>query len=745
MTNNYATLAVVSGRRVLPLTALLLVCAVAGAELTPLTETRYAPVPGFTQLRSNGRDVFAFWSDYRVLRATRITDAVPRPGHVVMTGTVPEQFDAVWTGSRFIVVQHSSDPSTSVLTGRYLDAVAQPVGEEFDVARQAKTPKLAVSGPVTMLAYFHHNATRLDVSLLGSNGRFGVSAGTFNAYQEHALAGSDAGFALLYFDRDSRTLRLTLMDRDATRLASPVLGQLNPYAMAVASDGRRYLAAWLDDLGLQCAIVEPDGTAGPVVLLDAAAKNFTDPSIAWTGDGWSIAYERGSVAIVHLDARGQQVLQREDTKDVQDGAPSIVPGFVAWQGQQITVGSSLPLTSHTPVPITIKATWQELLAAAASAQATLVVWKEQGIVRTGLRTHDGQWSERELSRSDVWAAVAASDGREFVVLADAEEGTLLFRLDERGEAMPPIVLPPAFIAPLPYRHNRLAIIWDGSWYALVYGQFARRMSRRGLLTAPVNIGDSFSGVDRLALATNGNGFQLAGERWACGMGRGCWNNGIVTLDLGPDLTPIGEERELGRSVTFLAGVVWTGSGYQVVTRGTYYWESYVTAILAPGGTPAIALPGTVEVGGYFHRVDPWAEWTVRPELVTIDGALAYLGSTADPRPPHYGAVRIGMQILGSGARPGAPTVRAERIGDRIEIAWTPPPGTIQGYRVEWSTDDSAFVEEAGWFGPGELQTSLPIPPGAGSLEVRVRAFNDAGAGAYSNEVRLTFRRRRALR
>ena len=68
----------------------------------------------------------------------------------------------------------------------------------------------------------------------------------------------------------------------------------------------------------------------------------------------------------------------------------------------------------------------------------------------------------------------------------------------------------------------------------------------------------------------------------------------------------------------------------------------------------------------------------------------------------------------------------------LTIAWTPPPATVNGYRVEYRVDDGSWIELEKWFTAGEVGTSIRKRTPGTTIAARVRAFNDGGASDYSN-------------
>jgi hypothetical protein len=95
--------------------------------------------------------------------------------------------------------------------------------------------------------------------------------------------------------------------------------------------------------------------------------------------------------------------------------------------------------------------------------------------------------------------------------------------------------------------------------------------------------------------------------------------------------------------------------------------------------------------------------------------------------------------------PEAPHVAARLESGTIVVDWTAQAGTLNGYRLEYRIDDGVWNEVDEWFPAGAHHTAIPRPSFGTNFAVRVRAFNDGGASAYSATALTQPSRRRAVR
>lgn len=431
----------------------------------------------------------------------------------------------------------------------------------------------------------------------------------------------------------------------------------------------------------------------------------------------------------------------------------------------------LPLAENEPRPATYAATQQMLLTTASSANGTLIVWREVdgGVsIRAGMRTNDGQWTERELTTNGD-EAVAASDGDQFVVLVRTNKGQELIRLDRKGRPLSPGVTLPGFAA---------AIAWNGTHYGIVTDTKGMLLTPSGVLSAPVAIpiSNSFEFGGRVALASNGDGFLLVGEDATCFFPI-CGPLGLNAIRLSAGLQRIDEEEiSLDPEYGSLAGVVWNGSEYVVawqasdtgihtarvpasagsavtISRPLIYLTATSVASM-PDGTIAIAGLTNTSLGGVaFLRSNGSIAQTLdvdssavvgRPLVTTVPGGIAYVASSVQDAAPHHGTSHVMMAIARSSVPdpPAAPNVHARLKDGFVLVDWSASAGTLNGYRLEYRVNGGSWNELEEWFSPGSQHRA--IRPSFGTeFEIRMRAFNDGGVSPYSETALTKPIRRRA--
>lgn len=138
----------------------------------------------------------------------------------------------------------------------------------------------------------------------------------------------------------------------------------------------------------------------------------------------------------------------------------------------------------------------------------------------------------------------------------------------------------------------------------------------------------------------------------------------------------------------------------------------------------------------------------RPRLEILPGGDgAYIGSSVRDAAPHHGTSHVMMAIASQEplARPALPRISVQVVGNRIDLRWTTPVGTVNGYRIEYRVDDGSWNELEAWYAVGENATSMNFPSVGTRIAFRMRAFNDAGPSGYSNVTATATGRRRAVR
>lgn len=759
--------------------------------LFPATNTRYRSAVGEPRLVTNDRDFFLFWGAEKKIRAARIDDGEARVSHVALDAN--GSFDVAWTGDRYLIVSTRSgspyDPNDSAVVVRVLDGEAHPSGAEFTIGiPDARMPRIAAGEHSVAVVYGTGSETR--IVLLSRNGRTIEAESRVIAPggSTHAVTRNGDGFLAIVATHDS--IRAVALDQRGQTVAESTFAAPPEYRrVAVANDGTKSLVVWCDATRVVAITVDEHAGFGPPLELFGHPGFHNNPTVVSNGGGWTISYGQRSnsttaqAVIVQLHREGQTILAREESAEGNVN-PTIaaLDGRIlaAWRasGQDKSpVVVELPLaqnqrreTPYTPSP-------QTLLATASSAGGTLTVWSEtfDGGVTThaGIRNLQGQWSERRLATSSLpyAGALAASDGEGFAVVIAGSSASMVF-LDSGGR-------PSGVSVPLPFTPSVMA--WNGTNYGLIDGSSRGVLvSPAGAVSATVSIGAYFK---PLALASDGNGFFLAGEVSFCDVTCIPVPIEINGARLGPDLKRVDEKdfRIQGYGMINLIGAAWNGSRYVLIgiddLVGSFLAyvpvsrysdleikpfdaSAYLEAMtVLHDGT--IALSGRVYPDGTANRVlfmngegvvlntsDIEGSTTEVPHLEPLaGGGVAFIASSVQDAAPHDGTSRIVTAIARSSSVP-PPT--APHIGVRVQngvmtVDWSAPSGTVNGYRLEYRIDDDEWVEWEQWFAPGAQSKSIRQPSFGTQFAFRMRAFNDGGAGAYSATALTKPSRRRAVR
>ena len=456
-------------------------------------------------------------------------------------------------------------------------------------------------------------------------------------------------------------------------------------------------------------------------------------------------------------------------------------------------------------PASYGASDQQILDSATSPLATLFVWSEvaDGITRlfTGLRNNDGHWSERQLGTNLDALAIATTNGSEYIVLARDNRDWLAYRLAAAGNTIGP---PSRIAARDSMTINDIA--WNGRDYVVTAIDKARRviaakLTAGGTLSTPAVVREPRDRIhlEKPLVVSDGTNTLLV---WAEVEATPCfpicdfYRDGLNYRLLGPNLELLGESpRMIVDNDGLDASVLYAGGEYAVVWRQRLSLSSnevdiHGTRIARDGRRvgPAFTIHHEAEAWPYDLRAvslgDRYAvawrqnqDWKspaletrvaiVHPEgrvlgtavlprriagssaLVALSGdRLGYAIATQTAAAPHHGASRILLAIgsqLVPRQRPGPPPkLVATFEGAVATLSWAPASGEVNGYRVEYRVGDGAWNEVERWIGAQELTTTVRLPR-TGSVAFRVRAFNDAGAGAYSPQSGTGQVRRRAVR
>jgi hypothetical protein len=764
---------------------LALTISAAGAEPFgapfPVTNTRYRTALGAPRLVTNDRDFFLFWRAEKKIRAARVDDGEARVSHVVLDNE--EAFDVAWTGDHHLIVSTRTPPNmwnAAAVFGRLLDAEARPIGAEFAMGiANGQQPRVAAGPDSIALVYGSGRETRL--TLLSKNGRV-VSESRVIAPRggTHAVTRHGDGFLAIVTTPGS--IRAIALDQHGQTVAERSYPGDLGYEVAVASNGKTALVVWFRYPDLVAIPIGENATFGTPFVF-AKSVSSVNPTVVWNGGGWTVSYvyrkdwQTTQAVIAQLHWRGQMILSQEELA-VHTGNPTVavLDGrmLAAWRepDQETMSVQRLPLADHQPRQAPYTPSPQTLLASASSSDATLTVWSEKTggafSIHAGLRNLQGQWSERQVATlpSAVQRAVAASDGDGFaIVLSQEWSSSSLILLDATGRLVgSPVLLP---------IHPALAMAWNGTNYGLIDDtRHGVVVTRSGAVSNRFFIDVSFNPV---ALASDGNGFFLAGHRIGCA--NYCYPVEIRGVRLGPDLTPLDQHEYAvpgSEARTNVVGAAWDGSKYFVVgyddIRGNFIADippsprSAIETRAIPGvenpQTMALLRDGTIALadqsraslvsrdGALLHISEIEGSLTTAPRLEPLpDGGVAFLVSSVQNAAPHDGTSRVVAAIARSSSvtPPGAPHAGVRVQNGNILVDWSAPSGTVNGYRLEYRIDDDEWVELEQWFGPGAQSKSIRQPSFGTQFAFRVRAFNDGGAGEYSRTAVTKPSRRRAVR
>jgi hypothetical protein len=760
-------------------------------EPFPLTDTRYAGVreyvsdyfaPDTPLLRSNGPDAFLFNYAERRLQVARIVEGEPRIPQPVFPFFVQYtyQFDVVWTGSHFLVVAPDPDHDHQFY-GRLVDATGAPVGTPFAIGELNGTfPRLAFNGRNVLMLYASLTLNSVVLTPEGRLTSFPPQEIGGLISEPAVMASNGKRFAAIVWSGNEGFDDLYLFDENgqlSVRRDIPSIGPL----WAIASDGDRFLAVngYADEA--RALLLDADGATLTTLSLDPDTTHFhRRPLVTWAGFRWvtsTTASQTGRVVEVDKDAR--EILSTQTFPNTQVGVVTRRgKPFAIWWANKELLGHDYPAGTESGEVIGRQAVPQDLLAVAASGNATLVLWYEEGY-RMGIRASDGRWTQRTLDAFPVRTLLAASNGHGFVVIADndvthlSEEGTVLWR------------------GTVPFLPS--AVAWNGTHYGLI-GVSDDQIVSSVLTTdasTPVVLPIQPDAALAMTLTSNGNGF-LAGWMSRTGLcpEPPCGATDLHVLPLDAAMRASGSALTLVEETEILSYAIgWNGERYVAAHAGAGKVE---TVELTPGGAVGnrrlIANEGADGSSTTNVNVVPAADsmaigWVVagsgdrysyrgttldrdgnisppvtlhteeslgsgfRTRLLGLgDGRLAYFYSATSNDAPHYGSRRTMLSLadLVPAERPGAPQATLRRSNTGVILSWTRPSGAVNGFRVEQRTGDDAWMEIGSWLDDEQLELPVTLPEGR-TTTFRMRAFNDAGAGEHSLAVSLEHTKRRAVR
>lgn len=661
----------------------------------PLTNTRYGTLSGKPLLTTNGSELFVFVTTQHNIRMARPGATVARPLLDASDG------DAVWNGTHFLV----AGSSRGAIVARLVDTSGEAAGAPFTIVAQGSKPRLAFDGESVVLLYENGGVHSLLLT------RHGAPLGT-----PQLIAASAR-------DYDAAGNMILLATTDGVKLGETLISDVQAHAVSLAADGvegggTSALAMWAHDGGVDAAVVS-GGVAEPAFNL---ATDAAWPSVVWSNGAYHAAFladDAIRIAQVNPAARG-------------------------------AVSAALAIQS---------ASEQSLVATASTPNAALILWNENGDAHLGLRARGGAWRERVLSRRERGVA-AASDGNTFVVITENEEGWTAAWLDEEGTLLQRSPRSDSF------RARALAAAND----AVVVGERERnvvfaRVSRDGSISEPALLRE---GAEDPVIATDGTEFLVAWETDA---------DAIEATRLDGNIIVVFEAGAEDPAVTFNGRdyvAVWRGGEFIRARRigaGGLPVDEFVQISRATGATPhSIRLTRLGDTAGLtwfdgrsqLALIDFTSGWSVlaargfdaqagaAPQLVALPNqGLAFVQSVTNDLEPHHGSARVIISVAHAAppSAPDAPQLTAARAAGGLRVSWTAPPQAVNGYRVEYRVDGGPWLEHDGWADAGTHEMLIE-PRRSGTYQLRVRAFGDGGASAYSAPVEVTVTvggRRRAVR
>ncbi|HYC93343.1 MAG TPA: fibronectin type III domain-containing protein [Thermoanaerobaculia bacterium] len=750
----------------------------------PLTATRYGTARGQQPLLlSNGRDPVLFWKGEGGIRVSRhVNGRFGMSRFVAAADGFDGSYDALWTGTHFLLVSRGSQGLAAWL----LDATGEPRGGPFHLA-EGYRPRIAFNGRHVLMLFAGPvvltQDVQLHVFLLTPDGLPAEA-------QPRPLGITPDGRAALASNGDSfaalvpKAFDPALLIFDANgRLQSTSVFATHGTGVAIASDGRRYLGVAACGENGPCSpavsrLIDA-GTAGPPVELDPPFH--TSPTVVWNGTRWVIAYmrdvhleEAATLQVVQLDSSARAIERREARPAVESSLAAIGDRVLAaWTFGRfvdtIHVGP-IPFDTATSVPASFTATRQTLSAIESSARGTLVVWQETGdgktTLYTGFRTLNGDWSERAILSSaprdcfycyeEGVHVILAGDGQQFMLYTSGEAGPVLRRLDGDGQ---PVGEP--FSLPFFASH----LLWNGREYLLLHGDRAvTRMTADGTLGSTGTLPSIFpqSGI----LAAGGDGGLIAVRIDTVYMNHYPHIAGlsVVRVDRNLNLidtTPLRLAADDQALSTLAAG--WDGRQYVIAWNGT---PGIMAAQIAESG-PANPKTVTIAAGERANEISieavpgaaailwnkAWESNSLaflrhdgsRTTPLTVsanpdrgyesgriaplpNGDLAYVESSQLEPAPFENTLRVTFRVIGGAPLPPRPAAPRLTVQGDI-LTWEAPPQPVDGFCLEARLDDGPWIEIA--VRPRDARTfRLPLTTGS-RYAFRIRAWNEAGTGAYS--------------
>ena len=752
---------------------------VAFSEATPLTTMRYVPYAAQKRLLSNGVTPYLLWTESGKARITPIT-SVRRVGRPVLDAS---EADGVWTGSHFVIAGHDG---TNII-GRRVGADGEAIGEPFTIIPDAPwgATRLAFDGSRVLLIYGGESGLRwvlLNRDGIPTGDSQPVPIETVAPPLSIALSARAGEFLLAVSGRHSvatGSLKNTLW----TTGLYPAVESLKRI-VTISANATETLVIWTNPfapLEARTTSTERPGQITSYTLAETTSAEGVASS--WDGKDFVYTYVIGTRVYARYfnapfsfwstDTSGEWNIHQVSANGRT---------YAAFLGP----GGDVPIVVRDVVNTTgdiaaFGAASQHVATGTSSDTSALFVWNEKLALHAGIRTSSGGWTELRIPTADTTAPMAASDGRNFVIVHYTPSDTSLFDgwsstlLDADGRILgngPRVGFFPTDIA------------WTGTAYAVVgissnQQVVASLLSPAGTITTPVPI------------AAAGVGRTLADADVAVREGE-LLISWLDVFNCAPPTPACADHKLLGTRATPLlqrtdaqalllaetgfaieSDVIWDGTRYVIAWSpfdGTMRYRSLrtnsaisgITTVANAQGYPRLeVVGGGVATTAFDGKVVFFRDGgdivtslgaTSEAVLERLGSMVAYVDARIRNEAPYHGAPRLHIRVgdvIAPAPKPSAPVITRAVLptnDDAMIIEWSAPPQKVNGYRVEYRVDDSVWNELDVWF--DSRSTQLVIRPWRGETaryQFRVRAVNDAGFSAYSPHATVRTRKMRAVR
>jgi len=238
---------------------------------------------------------------------------------------------------------------------------------------------------------------------------------------------------------------------------------------------------------------------------------------------------------------------------------------------------------------------------------------------------------------------------------------------------------------------------------------------------------------------------------------------IDCLRLGADFQPLDAAPIVIKATNANPAVAWDGKQYVLAwsgeagvavariaaqpiiqTIGSGHTDS-IDLVPVPSGTAILWTESASERLAFLRQdgtttaVTTLADEPVERRLVALpNGDVGFLEVSAESRI----TISIGTAVPLPPV-PEAPKVTVTLHDGVVDLVWTAPPQPVTGYRVEYNPIDTGWLEITPQLAAEERSISRPLRYPTVKYAFRVRAWNDAGPGAYSDVIVVNGGRRRA--